>query len=110
VQRARTDAIWQLAVMAATDLVFVAGVLLPHLRTGVAEPVPALPTALEVAASVVVLALPAVACLVAFGSVSRWARRVASRRLEVLVLLTAAAGMAVYLSPWGIASTRTFLD
>ena len=109
-RRVHTDAIWQLALMIATDVVFVAGVLLPSQRADVSEPFPDVPAALGVAAYVVAIALPAVACLVAFGSVSRWARRASRDRFEVVVLLSAVAGLAVYVSPWGVAAVRTFLD
>jgi hypothetical protein len=107
--RARWADLRLLMYVAAADLAFVAGVLVPYL-TRADHPTTTVPAWLGWPgfASVFVLPLVAVGCgAVAAGQLRAAGRR---RRVAAAVIVLAAAGFGAYVSPVGVAAVRWFLD
>ena len=98
-----------LAYVAAVDLVFVSGVLVPYL-TRADRPTTGIPAWLGWPALLCLLVLPLVTVAAGAVAVSRLRAAGGRRRLAVGTLLLAVAGLATYVSPVGVASVRWFLD
>jgi hypothetical protein len=98
-----------LAYVAAADLVFAAGIVVPYL-TRADHPTTTVDAWLGYPALTSLLVLPLLAVAVGAAAATRLGRAGGRRRLAVVTLLLAVAGFAAYVSPVGVAATRWFLD
>ena len=105
----RTSGLGLAIAVAVADLVFLAGVVVPHLadQNPLASPWIGLP------ALVLVFTLPLIAYGAVLASGQRLMRDRASgrrgRRVDLAVVVLAVAGFAAYVSPWGLASITGFM-
>ena len=98
-----------LGCVAAVDLVYAAGLLVPYL-TRDHDPTTVVPAWLGWPAFATVFVLPLVAVGCGAVAVGRLGAPGGRRRVAAAVLVLAVVGLAAYVSPTGIAAVRWFLD
>jgi hypothetical protein len=98
-----------LGYVAAVDLVFVTGVVVPYL-TRADHPTTSVPAWLGYPALASLLLLPMVTVVVGAIAATRLRAAGGRRHLATTALLLAVVGFGLYVSPLGVSAVRWFLD